>query len=472
MIKSHVQKKSKITYPKITISLNEFRREEVKLSKFSKKGSSFFSLFGQRIKGNEGKTVSVILDVDIETGDSYCKYKKNSKKTDEYNIKSDKVIKQIGGGFVVKKTYGPFTVEFSKNHTKRDAYKFMMYTLLKQKFTILSGEYINKLGCRIVPFNKKQFLPQKMGKLKLDSYLLSKQRPIKSHGVNTCVVDYVWDQVRGKRGFKTYDYAKLKAEIYEFVTGGDMISTEESIDWVKNCHPRVAVHAFDSRYRNFIRYTNGHQDVVLVYIVKDNHCYPITDEKLKLIASKANQGGCDNLLKHMTDLKWTRRHKNVAKLKSIEDILSFDKENHIIVLPENTKMRAAIDMYSNKESFYVEYLHWDNRGVLDGFIYHKKNMYLLNEEYDMRKTITNKLFKTYLSDDFIWTNQSYTSIASSLFKQMCGYLPESSYNLNTRQMLDDFYPRALQWCSTDDMPDDVVNIDICKSYPNILLHNT
>lgn len=39
-------------------------------------------------------------------------------------------------------------------------------------------------------------------------------------------------------------------------------------------------------------------------------------------------------------------------------------------------------------------------------------------------------------------------------------------------MLDDFYPRALQWCTTDDIPDDVVNIDICKSYPNIILNNT
>ena len=156
----------------------------------------------------------------------------------------------------------------------------------------------------------------------------------------------------------------------------------------------------------------------------------------------------------------------------MEDILSFGRENHIVVLPENTKMKGAIELYSKKESFYIEYLHWDNRGMLDGFIDHKKNMYLMNEEYNLRKVICDKLFRTYLSDDFRWTNQSYTSIASSLFKQLYGYIPESSYNINTRQMLDDYYPRALQWCSTEDISDDVVNIDICKSYPNILLNNT
>ena len=55
-----------------------------------------------------------------------------------------------------------------------------------------------------------------MGKLKLESYFLSKQRPVKSRGDDMCVIDYVWDQVKGHKGFKTYDYEKLKNEIYEY----------------------------------------------------------------------------------------------------------------------------------------------------------------------------------------------------------------------------------------------------------------
>ena len=98
-------------------------------------------------------------------------------------------------------------------------------------------------------------------------------------------------------------------------------------------------------------------------------------------------------------------------------------------------------------------------------------MYLLNEEYDKRKTICDKLFDTFKTYDFIWTNQSYTSIATSLFKELNGYIPESSYNINTRQMLDDFYSGALQWCTTNDIPDNVVSIDIAKCYPSILFKN-
>ena len=310
-----------------------------------------------------------------------------------------------------------------------------------------------------------------MGKLKLESYLLNKQRPIKSHGVNTCVVDYVWDQVRGQRGFKSYTYDKLKSEIYEYVPEGDMISTEELINWAKECHDNVSVHAFDSRYKKFITHSKNCSNISLVYIVKDHHCYPITNEKLKIVACKANQGGCDDLLKHMTDIKWTRRHENVTKIESVEEICSLDKENHIVVLPENTKMKEVIDLYSRNKNFYVEYLHWNNNGILDGFIDHKRNMYLLNEEYNTRKTICDKLFNIYKTHEFKWTNQSYTSISTSLFKQLNGYIPESSYNVHTRQMLDEYYPRALQWCTTDDIPDDVVSIDIAKCYPSILLNN-
>lgn len=64
------------------------------------------------------------------------------------------------------------------------------------------------------------------------------------------------------------------------------------------------------------------------------------------------------------------------------------------------------------------------------------------------------------SNDFIWSNQSYTSLASSLFKHMRGYLPDSQYYIKTRQVLDDFYPRALQWCSTDPQPDNLVSLHL------------
>ena len=99
----------------------------------------------------------------------------------------------------------------------------------------------------------------------------------------------------------------------------------------------------------------------------------------------------------MSDLKWTGRHENFSRLKDVNDIFSLEKENHIITLPEDVKMSQAIDAYINKTNFYVEYMH-------DGFIDHKQNMYLSNNEYDIRKSICDKLFNKYKTHDFKWSN--------------------------------------------------------------------
>ena len=54
---------------------------------------------------------------------------------------------------------------------------------------------------------------------------------------------------------------------------------------------------------------------------------------------------------------------------------------------------------------------------------------------------------------------------------MRGYLPESQYDTKTGEVLDDFYRRALQWCSTDPALDKLVSLDISKCYPSILIDN-
>ena len=125
-------------------------------------------------------------------------------------------------------------------------------------------------------------------------------------------------------------------------------------------------------------FTNTHNnncsDVALVYICKDHHCFPITYEKLKLFASKANQGDCNDPLNYMSDSKWSGQHENIFRLKDLNYILSLQKENHIIILPEDVKMSQAVDAYINKTNFYVEYMHWDNSGILDGFIDQSQTM--------------------------------------------------------------------------------------------------
>ena len=122
----------------------------------------------------------------------------------------------------------------------------------------------------------------------------------------------------------------------------------------------------------------------------------------------------------MANIKWTRRHENITKIRTVDELVNLNKENNIIILPEGLRMNAAIDTYVNTSGYYIEYIHWNNNGILDGFIDRRRNMYLLNDEYDTRKVICDKLFDRYKTHDFKWTNQSYTSMAASIFKQING----------------------------------------------------
>lgn len=98
-------------------------------------------------------------------------------------------------------------------------------------------------------------------------------------------------------------------------------------------------------------------------------------------------------------------------------------------------------------------------------------MYILNDNYSEGKEICDSLFEKYKSDDFIWCNQSFVPIANSLFKIMHRFLPTSSYNKIERDVLDQFFPKALQWCSSGEIPENCVNIDISKCYSTILIDN-
>ena len=56
-----------------------------------------------------------------------------------------------------------------------------------------------------------------------------------------------------------------------------------------------------------------------------------------MIATKANQGGADNLWKFMTDMKWSRRHEQFVVINDMDEEAEFDDSSKVIVLPEDEK---------------------------------------------------------------------------------------------------------------------------------------
>ena len=67
------------------------------------------------------------------------------------------------------KSYGPFKMEVPKL-SQPAMYKFLMYTLFQNNFTVLSTETIAEIGATITTYNEQFLTYHKAGALKLNSF--------------------------------------------------------------------------------------------------------------------------------------------------------------------------------------------------------------------------------------------------------------------------------------------------------------
>lgn len=191
--------------------------------------------------------------------------------------------------------------------------------------------------------------------------------------------------------------------------------------------------------------------------MKDHHLHPILDKQLKTAVTEANRGSSKNLLKHLIEFKWLRKSGKIIRLDELNELIDLDIRDSIIVIPEDNAIEQAADIIVSKYKLYIEYLHWNNGGKLDGFVTHKNNIILLNDNYDMRKNICEELDSIYHLEHFKWKNQFIAVLGNSLFKTQYGYFPKSSYNSRVHEILDKFKPRVLYFCDADYFDEDESN---------------
>lgn len=141
-----------------------------RVSKFDEQ-SSFQNMFEQRLQQMPGKRekVQITIQADIE------------------HTLGNRIEN-------IEKSYGPFKMQVPKL-SKPDMYKFLMYTLLKNNFTVLSTETITDIGATITTHNEQFFKDHAVGALKLNTFFLDKQFNIKQRSDNTLMVDFVWHKL-------------------------------------------------------------------------------------------------------------------------------------------------------------------------------------------------------------------------------------------------------------------------------------
>ena len=174
------EKESVITYAKKPVSIADMRHGELDKTTATRftPDSSFQNLFNERLKHIPGKRENVQITINANV-----KYTIGNKST------------------ITQKTYGPFRMAVRKIDTDV-MYKYMIYTLLQNNLSILSTQTIANVGAKITTHNEQFFKHHKAGALKLSTFFLDKQFPIKQRGDNTSMVDSYGIIVRIREGSK------------------------------------------------------------------------------------------------------------------------------------------------------------------------------------------------------------------------------------------------------------------------------
>ena len=123
--------------------------------------------------------------------------------------------------------------------SKQDMYKFLMYTLLKNNFTVLSTETIAESGAKITTHDEQFFKEHKVGAPKLNTlFWTSKSKLNKGAKIHACWILFGITARKKKK--------KEDSRLQEFAAYFPMITTQELVDWAKKCHPNVSIHAYDT----------------------------------------------------------------------------------------------------------------------------------------------------------------------------------------------------------------------------------
>lgn len=290
----------------------------------------------------------------------------------------------------------------------------------------------------------------KMKGTKLIYQLLTKacDRKIKQQD-GTCVIDYIYDEVKGLPRFLKYTKDLI---IHEFTQiAGDItegISTDAILKWAKEKHPNISVYAVDPMMQVFAKQiANSQQSVLqLVFVVNNSHLYPITKREVKHDVAKKLRL---DLSEYLTDFKFKIEHGDEG-FKFIDDNNKLEfakgalKGDIFYVKDEDISLKMLCNLAIASTNDISVMFKPKSQGGFSGFT-HPTTGQVVCEAYDFdeRKKVCDKLYEKYPIEQFKFRNQTFTEMIKVLLNVKVGLIQKNRYNSRAKMVMHKFGPKAL-----------------------------
>jgi hypothetical protein len=231
----------------------------------------------------------------------------------------------------------------------------------------------------------------------------------------------------------------------------------------------VSVYAVDCTMRLFASHTAARQPRVwLIFMVKEYHCLPITNERWRNYITRKGAVA----LEPLTFDRW-----------AFEDAVFYDEDTHpsleafvnetegvgVRVVPATHVGDLAVDVMT-RTGKVVERAKWA-RSAMVAFEHPVTNAVIVaGSDYHERRAFCDALFKTYRLNDFVFVNQSWGAIASAYLASKFLRLPLSTYPIEYADILTRYPLGPYRACLVDErsLREGDTGIDIRRCYSAIL----
>jgi hypothetical protein len=287
-----------------------------------------------------------------------------------------------------------------------------------------------------------------------------------------CAIRYILEECSGKeRLIKLTEKEFLKQLNRLSINFSKGLSTNDILKWVKEYYADIiSMHAISPLLTEFRRHIAPNCIVNLVYIVNNEHLYPIKNEKLKLFISKAKRVDENIFLKfNYTGLDYI----NINDENQYNDLLN-SKINNAVVLVDDVE-KTATDYINKNNMLLVPASMKIQNSKLVSFITDNGVIVESNCDYESRKRICQTFKGLYDCYNLEFRNQTYAQLALELFNIFHGKLTNSEYCEETRNSFDMFNIKPLSSTLVKNFeydPNLDIALDLNRCYANAMIHNT
>lgn len=278
-----------------------------------------------------------------------------------------------------------------------------------------------------------------------------------------CVADVLWYVVREIQDKHRRLMKVTKEQISKEL--GEKPTAQNLTDLIKKIG-NISTYGFNGFGELVISYTpdqktGGRTFGNLIYVIMNDHLYPVFDEAMKQHAVKAQRLDlqytirCLEFTEHIAiTKKQFDPHKNYKSpavlITDLEDLDELYLETHI-------ELGQDIPQMSMDGDHITEFVHPIHNTIFSSAF-----------DYEDRKKVCDYIYNNVFKDaTFMFQNQSWRTIAQKFFEFRYGFHKKSHLNTTVQNWFDQ-YPAAPLIGSNIQAPDGCDSIDIVKGYSGVV----